>query len=65
VSSNHLADGRAVSARHALAHVSTAPGAADYISENNQRVVPRPAEGQPECDIFTLVASQQPAELGR
>ena len=31
----------------AVAHDSTVPGAAAHISVNNQRVVPRPAEGQP------------------
>ena len=38
----------------AVAHDSTAPAVAEYISEKNHGVSQRPAEGQPECDVFTL-----------
>ena len=37
---NQMVNGWAVSARRALAHNSTAPGAADHISEQNHRVWP-------------------------
>ena len=54
---NQMVNGLVVTLR-AVAHDSTALGTAVYISEKNHRVVNRPAEGQPECDIFTLVALQ-------
>jgi hypothetical protein len=40
-----MVNGRAVTVR-AVAHDSTTPGAADYISEKNHRVAHRPAEGK-------------------
>jgi len=50
---NQMVNGQVVMFR-SVAHNSTALGAADYFSEKNHRVAKRPAEGQPECDVFTL-----------
>ena len=47
LSSNYWADGRAVNTLLLHKHTtSTAPSAVDHTSENNQRVVPRSAEGK-------------------